>query len=255
MGFCTDLLVRAGASVMFSETTEVRDGIDQLTARATTPEVAERMIQEMAWYDAYLQRGSVDRSANTTPGNKAGGLSNIVEKAMGSIVKSGSAPISNVLSPGEKLQAKGLTYAATPASDFICGTLQLAAGMNLHVFTTGRGTPYGLAAVPVIKVATRSDLARRWHDLMDVNAGIHSRRHGQHRGRRLAAVPPDPRRGQRPQEDLGRAVEAAQRAGAVQPGAGDLSCVCARACASLAIAAAGALLSFEFEPAHSEPTL
>jgi galactarate dehydratase len=171
VGFCTDLLVRAGASVMFSETTEVRDGIDQLTSRATTPEVARRMIDEMAWYDAYLQRGKVDRSANTTPGNKKGGLSNIVEKAMGSIVKSGTSPIANVLSPGEKLKAKGLTYAATPASDFICGTLQLAAGMNLHVFTTGRGTPYGLAAVPVIKVATRSDLARRWHDLMDVNAG------------------------------------------------------------------------------------
>jgi galactarate dehydratase len=171
VGFCTDLLVRAGASVMFSETTEVRDGIAQLTARATTPAVAQAMVREMAWYDDYLQRGSVDRSANTTPGNKKGGLSNIVEKAMGSIVKSGSSPISNVLAPGEKLKAKGLTYAATPASDFICGTLQLAAGMNLHVFTTGRGTPYGLAQVPVIKVATRSDLARRWHDLMDINAG------------------------------------------------------------------------------------
>ena len=201
VGFCTDLLVRAGASVMFSETTEVRDGIDQLTARAstlevaqamiremawydaylqrgkvdrsanTTPAVAEQLIHEMAWYDAYLQRGKVDRSANTTPGNRQGGLSNIVEKAMGSIVKSGSSPISGVLAPGDKLKQKGLTFAATPASDFICGTLQLAAGMNLHVFTTGRGTPYGLAAVPVIKVATRSDLARRWHDLMDINAG------------------------------------------------------------------------------------
>ncbi len=171
VGFCTDLLVRAGASVMFSETTEVRDGIAQLTARATTPEVAQAMVREMAWYDAYLQRGGADRSANTTPGNKKGGLSNIVEKAMGSIVKSGTAAISNVLAPGEKLRHRGLTYAATPASDFICGTLQLAAGMNLHVFTTGRGTPYGLAAVPVIKVATRSDLARRWHDLMDINAG------------------------------------------------------------------------------------
>jgi galactarate dehydratase len=129
----------------------------------------------MAWYDAYLQRGQADRSANTTPGNKKGGLSNIVEKAMGSIVKSGSMPISGVLSPGESLRdrgiASGLVYAATPASDFICGTLQLAAGMNLHVFTTGRGTPYGLAAVPVIKVATRTELARRWHDLMDLNAG------------------------------------------------------------------------------------
>ncbi|MET3514785.1 galactarate dehydratase [Pseudacidovorax sp. 1753] len=171
VGFCTDLLVRAGATVMFSEVTEVRDGIDQLTARAATPEVAQAMIEQMAWYDAYLQRGQVDRSANTTPGNKKGGLSNIVEKAMGSIVKSGSAPISGVVAPGEKARQKGLLYAATPASDFICGTLQLAAGMNLHVFTTGRGTPYGLAEAPVIKVATRSDLARRWHDLMDVNAG------------------------------------------------------------------------------------
>lgn len=171
VGFATDLLVRAGATVMFSETTEVRDGIDQLTSRASTPEVAEAMIREMAWYDAYLQKGRVDRSANTTPGNKKGGLSNIVEKAMGSIVKSGSAPISGVLSPGEKVKQKGLIYAATPASDFICGTLQLAAGINIHVFTTGRGTPYGLAEVPVIKVATRTDLARRWHDLMDINAG------------------------------------------------------------------------------------
>ena len=171
VGFCTDLLVRAGATVLFSETTEVRDAVDQMTARATTPEVAQAMAREMAWYDAYLQRGSADRSANTTPGNKAGGLSNIVEKAMGSIIKSGTVPISAVLSPGEKASTKGLIYAATPASDFICGTLQLAAGMNMHVFTTGRGTPYGLAECPVIKVATRTDLATRWHDLMDINAG------------------------------------------------------------------------------------
>jgi galactarate dehydratase len=174
VGFCTDLLVRAGAGVMFSETTEVRDGIAELTARAATREVAQAMVREMTWYDDYLQRGGVDRSANTTPGNKAGGLSNIVEKALGSIVKSGTAPIAHVLRPGDKLprSARGLTFAATPASDFICGTLQLAAGMNLHVFTTGRGTPYGLAAVPVVKVATRTELATRWHDLMDVNAGL-----------------------------------------------------------------------------------
>ena len=175
VGVAADLLVRAGATVMFSETTEVRDGIDQLTARAASPEIAEALIREMAWYDAYLAEGGADRSANTTPGNKAGGLSNIVEKAMGSIVKSGSAPITGVLSPGESLREKGLggglVYAATPASDFVCGTLQLAAGMTLHVFTTGRGTPYGLAQCPVVKVATRTELARRWHDLIDLNAG------------------------------------------------------------------------------------
>jgi len=173
VGFCADLLVRAGATIMFSENTEVRDAVEQLTSRAATPEVAEAIVRELGWYDRYLDRGRVDRSANTTPGNKAGGLSNIAEKAMGSIIKSGSSAISHVLSPGEKLRSdqRGLVYAATPASDFICGTLQLAAGMNLHVFTTGRGTPYGLAECPVVKVATRSDLARRWHDLMDVNAG------------------------------------------------------------------------------------
>ncbi len=175
LGFAADLLVRAGATVMFSENTEVRDGIDQLTSRAVDADVANAIIAEMAWYDNYLAAGMVDRSANTTPGNKKGGLSNIVEKAMGSIVKSGSSPIVGVLSPGERLRDKnippGLVYNATPASDFICGTLQLAAGMNLHIFTTGRGTPYGLAECPVIKVATRSDLAHRWHDLMDVNAG------------------------------------------------------------------------------------
>ncbi|MDO9029193.1 MAG: galactarate dehydratase [Hydrogenophaga sp.] len=171
VGYATDLLVRAGATVMFSEVTEVRDGIDLLTTRAASPDVADAMVREMAWYDAYLNKGLVDRSANTTPGNKKGGLSNIVEKAMGSIVKSGTGPIHGVIAPGEKVTQKGLIFAATPASDFICGTLQLAAGMNLHVFTTGRGTPYGLAECPVIKVATRDDLARRWHDLMDVNAG------------------------------------------------------------------------------------
>jgi galactarate dehydratase len=171
VGFATDLLVRAGATVMFSEVTEVRDGVDQLTSRAANADVANAIIREMQWYDSYLKRGGADRSANTTPGNKKGGLSNIVEKAMGSIIKSGNSAISGVLSPGEKVKQKGLIFAATPASDFICGTLQVAAGINLHVFTTGRGTPYSLAEVPVIKMATRSDLARRWHDLMDIDAG------------------------------------------------------------------------------------
>ena len=173
VGFAADLLVRAGATIMFSENTEVRDAVDQLTKRCASQEVAADVIRELSWYDKYLERGRVDRSANTTPGNKAGGLSNIVEKAMGSIIKSGTTLIQSVLAPGERLRKdqRGLVFAATPASDFICGTLQLAAGMNLHIFTTGRGTPYGLAECPVIKVATRTDLARRWHDLMDIDAG------------------------------------------------------------------------------------
>jgi galactarate dehydratase len=171
VGYAADLLVRAGATVMFSEVTEVRDVIHLLTARAASPEVARALIREMAWYDAYLARGGADRSDNPTPGNKTGGLTNIVEKALGSAAKAGSSALAGVYGPGERVTTKGLTFVATPASDFVCGTLQLAAGMNLHVFTTGRGTPYGLAMAPVIKVASRSALADRWSDLIDVNAG------------------------------------------------------------------------------------
>jgi galactarate dehydratase len=171
LGFVSDLLVRAGATVMFSEVTEVRDAVHLLTPRAANEDVARALIREMEWYDRYLASGGADRSANTTPGNKKGGLANIMEKTLGSIAKSGTAAISGVLSPGERATTKGLIFAATPASDFVCGTLQLASGMTLQVFTTGRGTPYGLAAAPVLKVATRSELATRWHDLIDFDAG------------------------------------------------------------------------------------
>ena len=170
-GYAADLIVRAGGTVMFSEVTEVRDAIHLLVPRAANEKVAKALVEEMAWYDQYLSLGRADRSANTTPGNKKGGLSNIVEKALGSVAKSGSSPIMDVVPPGERVRTKGLNFAATPASDFVCGTLQLAAGMNVHVFMTGRGTPYGLAMVPVIKVSSNSRLSQRWADLIDFDAG------------------------------------------------------------------------------------
>lgn len=171
VGYAADLLVRAGATVLFSEVTEVRDAIHLLTPRAVNEEVGQALIREMKWYDHYLDQGNADRSANPSPGNKKGGLANVVEKSLGSIAKSGSGAISGVLTHGEKATQKGLIYAATPASDFVCGTLQLASGITLQVFTTGRGTPYGLAMAPVIKVSTRNSLAEQWSDLIDVNAG------------------------------------------------------------------------------------
>ncbi len=104
--------------------------------------------------------GKTDRSANPSPGNKKGGLANVVEKsALGSIAKSGKSAIVEVLSPGQRPTKRGLIYAATPASDFVCGTQQVASGITVQVFTTGRGTPaYGLMTVPVIKMATRTEL-------------------------------------------------------------------------------------------------
>jgi galactarate dehydratase len=170
-GFAADLIVRAGGSVMFSEVTEVRDAVHLLVPRATNSSVGRALINEMKWYDDYLLKGDTDRSANPAPGNKEGGLSNIVEKALGSIAKSGTSPITDVLGPGEKIRKKGLVFAATPASDFICGTLQIASGMNVHIFMTGRGTPYGLSIVPVIKVSSNSKLSKRWFDLIDLDAG------------------------------------------------------------------------------------
>jgi galactarate dehydratase len=124
----------------------------------------------MRWYDEYLARGQADRSANPTPGNKRGGLANVVEKALGSVAKAGSSALMDVAGHGEQVTSKGLVFLATPASDFICGTQQLAS-MNLHVFTTGEGSPYGLALVPVVKVSSRSALAERWYDLIDIDAG------------------------------------------------------------------------------------
>jgi galactarate dehydratase len=171
VGYTADLLVRCGATVMFSEVTEVRDAIHLLTPRVINEEVGRALIREMRWYDTYLQQGGVDRSANPSPGNKRGGLANVVEKALGSIVKSGTSAIVEVLAPAERPTKKGLIFAATPASDFVCGTMQLASGMTMQVFTTGRGTPYGLALSPVIKVSTRNALAEQWHDLIDINAG------------------------------------------------------------------------------------
>lgn len=170
-GYAADMLVKGGGTVMFSEVTEVRDGVYLLGERCVNEEVGKKLAAEMKWYDNYLKEGEVDRSANPTPGNKKGGLANIVEKAMGSIAKSGTSPIVEVLSPGETPTKHGLIYAATPASDIVCGPCQLASGIGLQVFMTGRGTPYGLAMAPVIKVCSRNDMKNMWMDLIDVNAG------------------------------------------------------------------------------------
>ncbi|AYN66316.1 galactarate dehydratase [Euzebyella marina] len=170
-GYASDLIVRAGGSVFFSEVTEVRDAVHLLMPRTASEQVGKDLLNEMEWYDAYLETGKVDRSENTSPGNKKGGLSTIVEKSLGSIAKSGTSPIVGVIPPGERIKKKGLHFAATPAGDFVCGTLQLAAGMNVHIFMTGRGTPYGLSMVPVIKVSSNTELSNRWHDLIDFDAG------------------------------------------------------------------------------------
>lgn len=171
-GYASDMLVSGGATVLFSEVTEVRDGVHLLANRCTNKISFDKLIEQMQWYDKYLQKSNVDRNANPTPGNKKGGLSNIVEKAMGSIAKSGLSPIVDVLAPGERPTKKGLIFAATPASDIVCGPCQIASGIGLQVFMTGRGTPYGLAVAPVIKICSRTETKEHWSDLIDIDAGL-----------------------------------------------------------------------------------
>lgn len=170
-GYAADMLVRGGATVLFSEVTEVRDGAPMLAARCPDAATRDKLCAELGWYDDYLAAAGVDRDANPTPGNKQGGLANIVEKAMGSIAKSGTSQIVEVLSPGETPTKHGLIYAATPASDIVCGPCQMASGIGLQLFMTGRGTPYGLEAAPVIKVCSRHEMKEHWFDLIDLSAG------------------------------------------------------------------------------------
>ncbi len=171
LGRMSDMLIASGGATMFSENTECMDAQAYLMERCLSDDSAQALKKEFDWYRAYLSRSGVDRTANTTPGNKAGGLSSITEKALGSIAKAGTAPIVDVIPPGERLCQPGLSYLSGPASDYICGTLQLAAGANLHVFTTGRGTPYSIDGFPVVKVSTNTALYEKWFDIMDFDGG------------------------------------------------------------------------------------
>ena len=170
-GFAADLLVRAGATVMFSEVTEVRDAIHLL--RPAPPTGSRRARWSAKWLGMTTISQAAAPTAAPTPRPATRRAAWPISSRSRWARSSNPAPaaISGVLSPGERVRKKGLIFAATPASDFICGTLQLASGMTLQVFTTGRGTPYGLAAAPVIKVSTRTELARRWNDLIDFDAG------------------------------------------------------------------------------------
>ena len=171
LGVVSDLIINQGGTTIFSENTECMDAEKFLISRCKNYQIADKLKSEFDWYRSYLEKNNVDRSANITPGNKSGGLSSISEKALGSISKSGSKVIEDVISPGERTKRMGLNFLSGPASDFICGTLQLAAGANIHIFTTGRGTPYSIDGFPVIKISSNSKIYKKWFDIIDFDAG------------------------------------------------------------------------------------
>ena len=171
LGVCSDLLASAGGSAVLAETTEIFGAEHLLVRRARNRQVAEKLLGFIAGYKNYLKRFGGSFDDNPTPGNKAGGLTNILEKSLGAVAKAGTSLLTDVVDYAEPVQSSGFVFMNTPGYDPISLTGLAAGGANLIAFTTGRGSAIGFPTIPVIKIASNSDTYRRMRDNMDVNAG------------------------------------------------------------------------------------
>lgn len=171
LGAAVDLLVRHGGTAILSETPEIYGAEHLLTRRAINRNVGEKIVERIHWWEDYAKRekGSIDN--NPTPGNKAGGLTTILEKSLGAVAKSGSSPLMGVYRYAEPIDTNGLVFMDAPGYDPMGATGQIASGANLVVFTTGRGSCFGAKPAPSIKLATNSTMYRRMADDMDINCG------------------------------------------------------------------------------------
>jgi altronate hydrolase len=171
LGAAVDRLVRHGGTAILSETPEIYGGEHLLTRRAVSPEVAEKLLARIHWWEAYTARNDMKMDNNPSAGNKAGGLTTILEKSLGAIAKSGTTNLVDVVEFAEAVRAKGFVYMDTPGYDPVSATGQVAGGANLICFTTGRGSAYGCAPSPSLKLATNSTLWQRQEDDIDINCG------------------------------------------------------------------------------------
>ncbi|MED5608029.1 altronate dehydratase family protein [Pseudomonas sp. JH-2] len=171
LGNAVDRLVGAGGSAILSETPEIYGAEHLLTRRAVSREVGEKLIARIRWWEAYCERMGAELNNNPSAGNKAGGLTTILEKSLGAVAKAGSSNLVDVYEYAEQVRAHGLVFMDTPGYDPISATGQVAGGANLIAFTTGRGSAYGCAPSPSIKLATNSRLWERQEEDMDVNCG------------------------------------------------------------------------------------
>jgi altronate hydrolase len=171
LGAAVDLLVRHGGTAILSETPEIYGAEHLLTRRAVSKDVGEKIVERIHWWEDYAKRekGSIDN--NPTPGNKAGGLTTILEKSLGAVAKSGSSPLMGVYRYAEPIDTHGLVFMDAPGYDPMGATGQIASGANLVVFTTGRGSCFGAKPAPSIKLATNSTMYKRMADDMDINCG------------------------------------------------------------------------------------
>ena len=171
LGAAVDLLVRHGGTAILSETPEIYGAEHLLTRRAVSQAVGEKLIRRIRWWEQYTQRNGNEMNNNPSPGNKAGGLTTILEKSLGAVAKGGTTNLVDVYEYAEPVTAKGFVYMDTPGYDPVSATGQVAGGANLICFTTGRGSAYGCKPAPSLKLATNTKLFNHQEEDMDFNCG------------------------------------------------------------------------------------
>jgi altronate hydrolase len=171
LGAAVDRLVRHGGTAILSETPEIYGGEHLLTRRAVSKDVAEKLIARIRWWERYCERNDAEMDNNPSAGNKAGGLTTILEKSLGAIAKSGTTNLVDVFEYAQPVTAKGLVFMDTPGYDPVSATGQVAGGANLICFTTGRGSAYGCAPAPSLKLSTNTALWLKQEDDIDINCG------------------------------------------------------------------------------------
>lgn len=171
LGAAVDLLVAHGGTAILSETPEIYGAEHLLTRRASTPEIGRKLVDRIEWWESYCARHGAQMNNNPSAGNKAGGLTTVLEKSLGGIAKGGSTNLTEVYEYAQPVRARGLVFMDTPGYDPISATGQVAGGANLICFTTGRGSAYGCAPSPSVKLATNTALWERQSDDMDLNCG------------------------------------------------------------------------------------
>src|SRR6056300_1847913 len=171
LGHAADLIVKNGGTAILAETPEIYGAQHMLTRRAITPEVGKKLIDRILWWEDYVLRNRGSLNNNPSPGNKAGGLTTILEKSLGAVAKGGTTNLEAVYEYAELVDKHGFVFMDTPGYDPVSATGQVAGGANLICFTTGRGSAYGCAPSPSIKLATNSAMYVRMQDDMDINCG------------------------------------------------------------------------------------
>ncbi len=171
LGYAVDLLVRQGGAAVLSETPEVYGAEHLLTRRAVSPEIGQKLVERISWWEDYTSGTGGEMNNNPSPGNKKGGLTTILEKSLGAVAKAGTTNLVDVLRYAEPITAKGLMFMDTPGYDPVSATGQVAGGANVLCFTTGRGSVFGCKPTPSLKLATNTPLYQRMPDDMDINCG------------------------------------------------------------------------------------